>query len=1010
MYRFFFAALLIFVSTIIAAQHSGQQNGFALRNYTAVHGLPQSQINSIVEDRNGYLWMATYGGGLTRFDGQEFKVYTTLDGLLSNIISHITIDGEKNLWMVHPRGLTRFDGVTFKKFQASGDLSKLKMVRRAYVLQDTVFIVSAPGVMGKIYKDSVYYWSKEYEAHKFIIRVHQLQNGHLLICLNDGQIILKNLKGESSVATIPPNYRLAYIYNVGNEPRIVLNSRKGEYSTWSLNVSARKLTPFHTNISQQVLFFDEATKTYWLRGENGLMTLHQDSSTPALILKDIEVNQVLPDSEGNIWLATNGSGLYKYFHQDFSKCSSENMRGVMSITKDSEQTSWIGTMGRGLWRMKNGKVETFKDEKLLSRNNINSIVEAPDKSVWVGTTAGVARYDRDDKVTWYTPENGLTSFSVLGVCFDELGNAWIGTNMGLNYFDGKEFTYYRTEQGLLTNLVNSMYYSKKLKTLFVGNEFGVNTITNGKVSNLRMKEFENATVLSIQPYRDSLLLFGSGGAGFAVYNPKSNKSYFINTHDGLISDFIYFITSDEKNKIWVGTEKGISRIILNNNFEIIENIHFDHDNGLDGVETNQNAFFMQGDTKIFGLIDGLYQFNNHDNEDPSSFNLHLTNVDIFYGQQSARSYADSLFGFFKLPYKPVFPSDKNHITFSFNRVDKQYPKSVRFKYMLKNFDKSWSRPSAIRQATYSNLPPGNYEFQVMATNNRGSWSDVLLRYPFVVKAPFYQTTSFMVIALLTILGAIIFIAYMRVRQRVEKAMTLERIRLREQESLRKEIARDFHDEMGNQLTRIINYISLLKLNSNGNGNGNGHAHGNGHHPINGNGIDLSHQADLYTKVENSAKYLYTGTRDFIWSIDPVNDELSKLFIHIRDFGEKLFEEKSIQFRANNLVKEKIRLPYGFSREVNLIFKEVMTNTFKYSQAKNATFSLQREGDGYQLDFEDDGIGFSTSEIEKLNGLKNIRERADKIQAVLRIRSKEGSGTKISLSFQFIKTQQYGITI
>src|SRR5690349_20777478 len=112
MYRFFFAVLLLFASTISSAQHGGQNNGFALRNYTAIHGLPQSQISSIVEDDNGYLWMATHGGGLTRFDGQEFKVYTTLDGLLSNIVLNITIDKKKNLWIVHPRGITRFDGVT----------------------------------------------------------------------------------------------------------------------------------------------------------------------------------------------------------------------------------------------------------------------------------------------------------------------------------------------------------------------------------------------------------------------------------------------------------------------------------------------------------------------------------------------------------------------------------------------------------------------------------------------------------------------------------------------------------------------------------------------------------------------------------------------------------------------------------------------------------------------------------------------------------------------------------
>ncbi len=75
MYRFLSIALLFFVSTNTDAQHVGQQSSYALRNYTAIHGLPQSQVSSIVEDGNGYLWIATWGGGLARFDGQDFKVY-----------------------------------------------------------------------------------------------------------------------------------------------------------------------------------------------------------------------------------------------------------------------------------------------------------------------------------------------------------------------------------------------------------------------------------------------------------------------------------------------------------------------------------------------------------------------------------------------------------------------------------------------------------------------------------------------------------------------------------------------------------------------------------------------------------------------------------------------------------------------------------------------------------------------------------------------------------------------
>jgi signal transduction histidine kinase len=189
---------------------------------------------------------------------------------------------------------------------------------------------------------------------------------------------------------------------------------------------------------------------------------------------------------------------------------------------------------------------------------------------------------------------------------------------------------------------------------------------------------------------------------------------------------------------------------------------------------------------------------------------------------------------------------------------------------------------------------------------------------------------------------------------------------------------------------------LLKLNSQAvdtNGNSNGY-----------------HDDDLYAKVEDSAKYLYTGTRDFIWSIDPGNDELSKLFLHIRDFGEKLFEEKSINFRAFNEVKEKTKLPYGFSREANLIFKEVMTNAFKYSKACNVTLSLHKLEDSFEMTFEDDGVGFFTGEIQKFNGLKNIRERADRINAVLRIHSVKNEGTKIVLNFKLNKTLKYGLAL
>ena len=162
-------------------------------------------------------------------------------------------------------------------------------------------------------------------------------------------------------------------------------------------------------------------------------------------------------------------------------------------------------------------------------------------------------------------------------------------------------------------------------------------------------------------------------------------------------------------------------------------------------------------------------------------------------------------------------------------------------------------------------------------------------------------------------------------------------------------------------------------------------------------------------MEDSAKYLYSGTRDFIWSIDPVNDELSKLFLHIRDFGEKLFEEKDIKFRAFNELKDEIvRVPYGFGREANLIFKEAMANVFAHAKAKNVSFILKRNNDLFEMILEDDGIGFQTEEA-KLNGIRNMNLRAKRIHAALHLTSSAQAGTLVSLIFKIQKNKVYDNT-
>ena len=970
---------------LAAVSGLSQTPSYSIRNYRAIDGLPQSQVDMMLEDRNGYLWIGTHGGGLARFDGRAFKVYTTLDGMLSNIITHLKLDAQQNLWIVHPRGISKFDGVSFKTFEQPGSPANARLIRRAFELQDTLFFMSSPGHIGKIFDDSVYYWAKPVRKAP-LVHTHQTPDGNILLYRKDSTFIVKSSGKEFEMSHKNVFHRVTGVFNY--QGNVWLTTDKGRFT---IDLSAGEFRPAQLAIRNHIIYVDTLHDVFWTRYGNALMKEKLGEQKIDTVLKDVEVNQVLADSEGNTWFATHGMGLYKYFIQDFNRVGPEDVNVVMAVHRDQHGYVWIGSTTRGLWRIKDGDLKSYLYPDDPYRNEVYSIAESPDGTLWIGTGYGIARYDRSrDIFKWYTRRDGLASFAIANIQFDERGHLYAGgLGGGISYYDGTSFRQISMKDGLTTDKISALHYSTRYKKLFIGNEFGVSSLEADKVGPITISGIDNASVISLRSFRDSLLLIGSAGAGVAIYHPGTEVTKMITTHHGLPSDFIYFVAGDAAGYLWIGTEKGITRLRLDEHLDIAENLHYDYDNGLTGVETNQGAVYLSDDFKLFGLIDGLYQFNDLDRNTRNSFDLHLTAVELFYGQYNIRDYADSVVGFFRLPLDPELPPDRNHITFHYNRVDKGYPKSVKFRYLLENFDKTWSQPSSNNEVTYSNLPPGHYIFRVMATDHQGSWAPATVAYAFTVKTPFYKTTSFMVGLFILFAGIATLIMYVRVKNRVRKLVMMERIRAKEQESLRKEIARDFHDEMGNQLTRIINYVSLLKLNGS---------------------VKNGSQTDLYSKVEDSAKYLYTGTRDFIWSIDPGNDQLCKLFLHIRDFGEKLFEEKNISFRAYNEVKEDYKLPYGFSREANLIFKEAMTNAFKYSAAKNVSLTLVRVDNAFEMSFEDDGIGFYAGDIPKTNGLRNIRERADRIRAVLRIHSVKDQGTRIALNFKLNKTLKYGLTV
>jgi len=647
----------------VVANNAIAQN-YSLRNFTAVDGLPQSQVNAMVEDTNGYLWIGTYGGGLARFDGKEFKVYTTLDGLFSNIVSYLQLDSHQNLWIVHPHGLSKFDGQTFKCIKTPA--VNQKYIWKLFNLSDTIlFQVGSQGSIGKIYNDSIIEWDQPVLPGKKVYYSIRTTLRSICYLLNDSSFLLLHQNGERSKISFKGVFNTVREM-VNYQRNILLNTDRGFYF---FDYTRAKFFPANLSVKDHIVAYDSLSKTFWVEKSGGLWKQPVNSSKPTdKVVTDISVLQILFDREGNAWIGTSGSGLYKYSMPDFEKCSSGKLGSVMTIAKDKSGATWLGS--RRLLKISHGKITHYRLNS-SSRNEVMEVKVDNKNEVWVASLGGLGRYNASqDNFKWYTREHGLSSQYISCIDFDAEGNLWCGTVGGLNSFDGSKFKSYQLTEGQEGRVIRSLRYFPKLRTLFVSSEQGLFALNNGTIKKAELPEFANTPIISMSVYKDSVMLLGSMGSGIMIYDPVHKRKKIISSKDGLPSNLIYFVSPDKENLIWVGTEQGITRLRLNKEFEVAEIHNYGYDNGLIGVETNQNAYYL-GTEKFFGLVDGVYQFNEKKKESTYSYPLHLTGVEIFYGEVSSRNYSDSAYSFFKIPYKPVLPSNKNHITFYFNRVDKE---------------------------------------------------------------------------------------------------------------------------------------------------------------------------------------------------------------------------------------------------------------------------------------------------------------------------------------------------
>jgi signal transduction histidine kinase len=216
----------------------------------------------------------------------------------------------------------------------------------------------------------------------------------------------------------------------------------------------------------------------------------------------------------------------------------------------------------------------------------------------------------------------------------------------------------------------------------------------------------------------------------------------------------------------------------------------------------------------------------------------------------------------------------------------------------------------------------------------------------------------------------------------KKNIFINRLRLIEQENVRRQTAEDFHDDLGNKLTRINMLSELLDKKI---------------------PPDLADEKKIIHQIRSSVSEIYSGTKNIIWALNPANDGLGEIFSELRLLGDSLFDHTATSFTALPYPEElnKIKFPLGYSHNIILIFKELLNNILKHARATAVIFSITGLSDN-QICFTiaDDGTGFQTDQEFTGNGLRNVQNRAIKLKGKITLESGRGKGSIATLTISF----------
>jgi PAS domain S-box-containing protein len=767
---------LILVSLLLAGFPSeGITQRLPLRNYSVKEGLPQSQISGIVQDQKGYLWLGT-AEGLTSFDGQQFTHYTKKDGLAESLIMKIFLDSKGDIWLGHRAfGISRYNSreERFEIMILPDGLQKTQIRDITETSKGIMFFASATRGLLRYDQEKWSIYNRENGLSTDNLNVLYAEGERVWIGSDKGLILfdphqkegnqfnlipLPRVKSDISISALLKD-KQGNLWICTDEGRI-FSVKTGKDSLVSVKNMQVSFHPEFPVFMTECVYLDKSGNIWFGSKENGVMCFNPDPRASEVDrlsiitsengLDSYDVTAIYEDREGSFWFGTNGGGVYQYRGRSlelFGKQEGLTNEVIWSIYEDQKGNFWLGSQ-TGLTRIRNidankgiWQTDFYACGQKPNNNCIIDIAGDDFGDIWVAIHRTGARVF--NPITGdFRRVPGLDEKNIICIEKGSEQELWFGTFFqGVFRFNQKtgEIINYRAEDGLGSNTIFTILRARNGDLWFATNGSGV-TKFNGTSFEIVDKEkgLPALSVLSLAEDSKGTLWIGSEGDGLFRYDGRTFQNY--SQLYGVWSEDIYSIVCDDDDQIFIGTRRGIEKIDPENG----RSKKYGENEGFSAIETNQNAAYKDKKGRLwFGTINGVLRYNPH--EDKQNIVKPITSIN------NIRIYLENV----PLPADAVFSHSDNHLTFHFSSLSFVAPEKIRFSYMLDGLDRGWSPLTEERTATYANLSPGDYMFQVQSVNNDGIWSENAAVYAFSIAAPFWQTSWFYFL-ILVLLGISVY--------------------------------------------------------------------------------------------------------------------------------------------------------------------------------------------------------------------------------------------------------------